>query len=132
MMVICHSNKLLSSTRPAENPSTGLFVSSAHVTHASSIPATLSPRQFLEGVLFRTTTKLLASGIMDGMRSLWSASSFLVKNRQALSPARMIGNSNTASTRKELSAHPSIACSIAVKLDPFFSTRNNFQSLKAF
>ena len=29
MMVICHSNRLESSTKPAEKPSTGLLVSSA-------------------------------------------------------------------------------------------------------
>lgn len=29
MMVTCHSNRLLSSTRPAEKPSTGLRMSSA-------------------------------------------------------------------------------------------------------
>ena len=32
MMVTCHSNRLISSTRPAEKPSTGRFVSSAQRT----------------------------------------------------------------------------------------------------
>lgn len=52
MMVICHSNKLLSSTKPAEKPSTGLFVSSAHVKNAFSILGKRSTTYFLEGELF--------------------------------------------------------------------------------
>lgn len=49
-MVICHSNKLLSSTKPAENPSTGLLVSSAN---AKMPPHGCVHNQavFLEGVL---------------------------------------------------------------------------------
>ena len=49
MMVTCHSNKLTSSTSPAENPSTGRLVSSAptaplvRVYMGPRVPFTLSP-----------------------------------------------------------------------------------------
>lgn len=51
MMVTCHSNKLTSSTSPAENPSTGRLVSSAptvplvRVYRGLRVPCTLSATQ---------------------------------------------------------------------------------------
>lgn len=41
MMVICHSKRLESSTKPAENPSTGLLVSSAQHSQGKSLLAEL-------------------------------------------------------------------------------------------
>lgn len=38
MITICHSRMLSSSTRPAENPSTGLFCSSTAVSPVPSRP----------------------------------------------------------------------------------------------